>query len=843
MFRIPLILLYCWISSPSGFAADDKPIFQATRTAVAPRIDGQLDEALWQTAPVAGNFVQRNPQPGEPASYPTEVRLLYDDQFLYIGARLTDNRDSILQQITERDRFGNADAFGVLIDAFQDGINASGFFVNAAGVQIDRKYSAAEPWGDRNWDAVWESRVRIDATGWTVEMAIPYSALRFPNAAVQTWNINFTRTIRRKRENSYWSPVDPAVEGIINQSGQLAGIQNIKPPVRLQATPFVAAYANAYSDPANPQNNEWGRTFSAGMDIKYGINDAFTLDMTLIPDFGEARSDNNVLNLSAFEVRFDETRQFFQEGTELFNKGGLFYSRRIGGAPINRGLAYDNLTETEEVISNPAQTQLLNATKVSGRTTGGLGVGVFNAVANRTQAIIRDNETGEERFVKTSPLTNYNVLVFDQNLKNNSFVTLLNTNVLRNGSTYDANVTGTVFTLRNKANSYALNGNANVSQKYFSDDTDLGHNWRLGLEKTAGNVQWGVGYLEESATYDPNDLGFLFNNNSRVAFGDVSYQQFEPVGPFNGYRVRLSSRYERLYAPNVYTDYNIGVDSRFTTRRFFTFGVNARFEPFTTFDYFDSRTPGLAFEYPTNTSVGGFISSDYSKPFAIDVRVRQRWFSNNRAETGFAIAPRFQVNDKLSFRLRVNYDFLKADFGYVGHTQRNIDYFDLTTLATNYRSLDTETPGYADVPTGSVIFGERDRNVFNNTINANYAFTNRMTLSFRLRHYWTSLAYQQYLNLLEDGTLQPSTYRGRGADDDAPLHDANFNAFNVDLVYRWRFAPGSDIFVVWKNAIFRNNPDLDASYFQNVGQLLDSPQTNSFSVKMIYFLDYAQLRG
>ena len=842
MFRILCIYLLLVSSAAPLLASGEKPIFQAVRTTEAPRIDGQLDEALWAAAPVARQFVQRNPQPGAPASYPTEVQLLYDDQFLYIGARLTDARDSILQQITERDRFGNSDAFGVLIDAFQDGINASGFFVNAAGVQIDSKYSAAAPWGDRNWDAVWESRVVLHADGWTVEMAIPYSALRFPNETVQTWNINFTRTIRRKRESSYWSPVDPAVEGLINQSGQLAGIENIKPPVRLQATPFVAAYANTYSDPGNPANNESGQTFSAGMDIKYGINDAFTLDMTLIPDFGEARSDNNVLNLSAFEVRFDETRQFFQEGTELFNKGGLFYSRRIGGAPINRHLADDDLTETEEVIRNPAQTQLLNATKVSGRTVGGLGVGVFNAVANRTQALIRDTESGEERFVKTSPLTNYNVLVFDQNLPNNSFVTLLNTNVWRNGDLYDANVTGTVFSLRNKANSYAVSGNANLSQKYFAEGADLGYNWRAEVEKTSGNVQWGLGYLEESDTYDPNDLGFLFNNNSRVTFGDVSYQQFEPVGPFNSYRVRLSSRYERLFAPNVYTDYNVGVDSRFTTRRFFTFGANVRVEPFTTYDYFDSRTPGLAFEFPTNVTMGGFISTDYSKPFAIDVRLRHRVFSNHRAETGFVVAPRLQVNDKLSFRLRVNYDFLRADFGYVGHTQRNVDYFDLTTLATNYRPLDAETPGYLDVPAGSVVFGERDRNVFNNTINANYAFTNRMTLSFRLRHYWTSLAYQQYLDLREDGTLTPSNYRGTGTDT-APLHDANFNAFNVDLIYRWRFAPGSDIFIVWKNAIFRNNPDLDASYFQNVGELLDSPQTNNFSVKVIYFLDYALLRG
>lgn len=152
------------------------------------------------------------------------------------------------------------------------------------------------------------------------------------------------------------------------------------------------------------------------MDVKYGISDAFTLDMTLIPDFGQAQSDNKVLNLSPFEVQFNENRQFFTEGTELFNKGGLFYSRRIGGTPLNYGKAYNNLQDGEEVVENPLAPQLYNATKISGRTAKGLGIGFFNATSGRTVATIRNSE-GIERQVETDPLTNFNVLVFDQNLK------------------------------------------------------------------------------------------------------------------------------------------------------------------------------------------------------------------------------------------------------------------------------------------------------------------------------------------------------------------------------------------------------------------------------------------
>ena len=249
-----------------------------------------------------------------------------------------------------------------------------GFCCHTAGVQIDIKYS--NDGESSSWNAVWESATSIDEKGWVVEMKIPYSALRFPEVDKQLWGINFGREIRRKRERQWWNFIDPTVDGFLTQAGRLTGIENIKPPVRL----FFFPYASSYVESNTASEGGEAYSFNAGMDLKYGLNDAFTLDMTLIPDFGQARFDNQVLNLSAFEVQFNENRQFFTEGLELFTKADLFYSRRVGGTPFNFFRVEDQLSATEEIRDNPAQSQLINATKISGRNKKGLGIGFFNAI-------------------------------------------------------------------------------------------------------------------------------------------------------------------------------------------------------------------------------------------------------------------------------------------------------------------------------------------------------------------------------------------------------------------------------------------------------------------------------
>lgn len=804
---------------------------QIVRTDAKIKIDGVMDESEWLKTPLITGFTQNEPNPGTPSRQKTEVRVLYDNTAIYIGAIMHDNQpDSIMQALSLRDELDNTDWFGVVIDAYRDGNNGLGFLVSPRGIQLDTKWFASTGGGDDgdggediNWNAVWNSAAKINGQGWVAEMAIPYSALRFPNSSEQSWNINFARQIRRSRETSFWNEVKPDVNGFVNQCGTITGIKDIKAPPRLAATPFVATYFENYFDKNGTPKSSWGRSFNAGMDVKYGISDAFTLDMTLIPDFGQVQFDNQILNLSPFEVQFDENRQFFTEGTELFNKVGLFYSRRVGGSPLHYGDVYDQLQEGEEVIRNPATTQLYNATKLSGRNKKGLGIGVFNATAAPAYATIRSEEGGE-RLWQTSPLTNYNVLAFDQNLKNNSYVTFINTNVMRNGADYDANVTGSAFEIRNKANTYSLKGEGAVSQKYFTDETDLGHKYNFAFEKNGGNFQYTLGYNVESHNYDPNDLGYLFSPNEKLAYLYTSYNIFKPFGKFNKASFDVWSEYNRLQKPDAFQNYNIGANFFLMTKKFFAFGGFTNIEPVLTYDFFEPRSEDFSryYTFPKNYNVGGFISTDYSKKIALDVETNYRMFEEDgRRRWNLSFSPRWRVNDHLNFSWNVNTSFWTNDVGWAPIREASV--------------------GYEGVPADAILFSIRDQEIVENAIRANYTFNNKMGISFRPRHYWTKVKYDEFRLLDDKGLLQPTTYQGKDEEGHS-LHHTNFNIFTVDMVFTWRFAPGSDLFVVWKESIFNQDDLVEYDYLYNARNLFGKPQTNSFSVKVIYYLDYLSLK-
>jgi len=676
--------------------------------------------------------------------------------------------------------------------------------VTPANVQFDAKYSTFGE--DEGWDAVWESKTKITPEGWVAEIKIPYAAIRFPKEDNQVWHLNFMRKLQRKQERSTWNALDPQLNGLLNQSGYLTNIKNIKSPVRLQATPFVAVYGELYHDRNNDPKNSYGRSIVGGMDVKYGISDAFTLDMTLIPDFGQAQSDNQVLNLSPFEVQFDENRQFFTEGTELFSKGGLFYSRRIGGRPINSNKVYENLREGDELIENPIAPQLYNATKISGRTSKGLGIGFFNATSGETFATIRDSE-GTERKFQTDPLTNFNVFVLDQNLKNNSFVTLINTTVLRNGSDYDANVTGAVFDLKDKKNAYSVSGDVSVSQKYFTDNTDVGHSYSVRLRKTSGPWFAGVGFNEESDTYDPRDLGFLNNNNGQNAFAYVEYNRAKPFWKFNRGGIGMEHNYERLYEPSKFASYGMNFYVYGQTKGFWDLNVFTYHEPSVTYDFFEPRTPGRYYRFPTSNNYGLFIGTDSRKKLRLSLNGNFRNFSETgRHRLNIYFSPRYRVNDKLNFQLNVKPSFWTKDVGYVNNT-----------------TIDT---------TGNtgIIFGTRDRTTVEVNLNTNYTFNEKMAISFRMRHYWSKVEYERFNLLASDGTLATTDYSNN--------HDNDYDAFNIDMIYRWRFAPGSDVYIIWKNSIFDFEESTQINYFRNLNGLTRAPQSNSLSLKIIYFLDY-----
>ena len=291
-------------------------------------IDGKFDEASWKNAEIATDFLMNNPDNGKPEKpeRKSEVKVIYTNEALYIAASLYDNEPlKIGKELTLRDNFVTADHFGVQLNGYNDGQQEFRFFVSAAGVQMDCVYTENNG-EDFSWDAIWDSRTAITETGWVVEMKIPYAALRFPTDIKQTWGLNFYREIIRDRQQFSWNLINNNINNEANQAGILEGIENIKTPTRLFLIPYSSFYLNS-----NKSQKTYGE-IRGGLDLKYGINDAFTLDAILIPDFGQVKFDNVELNLSAFEQVFSEGMLFRNANYE---SGAITFSLFTGSRALS----------------------------------------------------------------------------------------------------------------------------------------------------------------------------------------------------------------------------------------------------------------------------------------------------------------------------------------------------------------------------------------------------------------------------------------------------------------------------------------------------------------------------
>lgn len=804
-------LLFIFLLIPILIIAQEgkKTVF-ALPVSVAPKIDGILDEEAWSKAPVAGDFIQRRPYNGKPATFRTEVKFLYDNTGLYVGAMLYDpSPDSILTQLGLRDSKGlNSDYFMLMLSPFNDGINAFCFMVYASDVQVDFKIPGGTSYieDDMSWDAVWLSKVRKNDKGWVVEMKIPYSAIRFPKTEIQHWGINCQRDIRRYRETGSWNFVDSRIDGFVNQCGLLEGIRDVRPPLRLSLSPYVSGYMQK-----NPGTPDWQFTYNYGADLKYGINESFTLDMALIPDFGQVPPDDLIYNFSPFEIQYNEKRQFFTEGTELFNKTAIFYSRRIGGTPKGMDAVSDSLNASEKVIDNPPQTRLLNAAKVSGRTSHGLGIGVFNAISGNTWATIQDTVTGKVRKILTQGFTNYNMIVLDQSLKNNSYFDFLNTNVHMFNNGYTANVTGIDFKIANKTYTYAFMGDAFISQKYYSHSlADLGYHYSLAYGKLKGNFLFTYNQLLETDTYDPNDMGYNDRNNKFNNVLVLNYNLYEPFGKFLDATNNLRFAYNCLYDGFKYNSFTISGESIFDTWKHLTIGGSYFLTPELYHDYYEPRVAGFMYIQPAEYNFNPWISTDYRKKFAIDVILAGYLASRNKS-TGFLVAlgPRYRISDRLLLLYRIDYEHIFNNVGYV-----------MDSVDVNQNPV--------------IIFGRRDVRTITNVLEASFMFNSRMSLDFRIRHYWVTAPYYSYYRLRNDGNLDPVIYTKN--------QDINYNLLNIDLTYTWNFAPGSQLSLVWKNGINTVTDVIENDYLRDCNTTFRSPASNSFSIKVLYFLDAMYLK-
>ena len=765
-------------------------------------IDGILDEAIWSNALEANDFIQHEPYNGSAPSEKSSVKILFDDNALYIGARMFDSTPSkIYKELSQRDNVEGvkSDLFVVYISPFNDGINYLEFVVSASGVQSDFKVSGEEE--ESSWDAVWLSEVSKDEFGWIVEMKIPFSALRFSKSNTQSWGLNFARLIKRYNEWSSWNFVDKKISSVVSQSGELKGINNVKPPIRLSLSPYISGYAEKF-----PNTKSLEYRLSGGLDLKYGISEGFTLDMTLIPDFGQVKSDDRILNLTPYEVKYDEQRPFFTEGTELFNKGGIFYSRRIGKKPVYfYDVASKIDTSKERISDNPIETKLINATKITGRTKGGLGIGFFNAMTSNTYAEIKDT-LGNRRKILTQGFTNYNMVVLDQTLKNNSYVSIANTNLYRPDDTYTANVTATDFTLRNKSNKYLIRGIGAYSQIY-NDSVSKGYTSFLEFAKDGGNFQFEAWNNIESKEYNPNDMGYLQRANEFSYGIEAGYYVFKPFWKLLNLNSSVSFYHQSLYEPRRFQSSYFEVNVRTSTiKRYFTGNIDFVTYPQDIYDYDVAEKEGRKLLLPKRTYISWFGSPDYRRTVAIDHSFSY-WFAERLGQKGysFSIMPRFRFSDKLFIIYSFTQEF---EYNSVGRIARD--------SITN------------------VYMGMRDVVTIQNSLNAQYTFNAKSFINLKFRHYWSSYKYNSYYVLNTDGTLTRNNY--------VSDNDNNTNYFNIDLVYQWNFAPGSVLSLVWKNSIVSEGNAIEHNYFRNISDVWNTDQTNSFSFKILYYLDYQTIR-
>jgi hypothetical protein len=725
----------------------------------------------------------------------------------------------IRKQLTARDeeQQQDVDYFSIFIDTYNDQQNGFQFLVTTSNVQSDAKVTTASnpalgQYGDKAWDAVWESKVQMMKDGWCVEMKIPYLSLRFAKKDIQTWGIQFLRYLRRNNEQDFWNPVDPNLSGFVNQFGKYLDLKNIQPPLRLSFYPYLSTGIRI-NEKGNDLGTQWLR--SGGMDVKYGINESFTLDATLIPDFGQVVSDDVINNLTPFEQKFNENRPFFTEGTELFNKAsGLFYSRRIGGVPLGY---YDvqAIADTDpnlKIIKNPSVTQLYNAIKFSGRTKEKLGIGVFNAVAAPMYATVFDKTTDSKRKIQTAPLTNYNMVVLDQALYGRSFITFTNASTLREGGVRDANVTSLDLSLYDNTNTYNFRTFGRYSKIYSADSYD-GFNTGLKLAKVSGRIQYYAQADIKSTNYDPRDLGYIQTANSVFYNGNISYNQFTSTPAFLSFKYSFNIYSQRIYKPNAPSYWQLDLGGYWVFKNLWDVSLTMGGLS-TQHDYFllanASQTVFVKRPAWGYIELAGNTDSRKKLLFSYDWQ-QASFFHTSPAKTyhNYDLSLRYRINNRISL-------------SFVHHEESETNYI------VNSGLKETN---------GDPIIGFVDFKDITTTVSGIYSFGPRLNLNFRLRHNWSSVPYNRLANVDNNGNAVARPFIS-GLDE-------NVNFFNIDAFLNWDFKLGCNLTIGYKNWIGNNNA-IDGlkyvRYLDNFSKAFDVSHGNEFTIKAIYFLDYNTLR-
>lgn len=885
-------------SSDGDNEVESPPTVEAAPRESAIKIDGRPDEPGWRKATPATEFVQGEPIENAPAEQETAVRVLYDERALYVSAVMNDWQPSrIGDQLVRRDENGQYDYFEVSLDPNNDKRTGYSFRVSAAGVQRD-VYLYDDVREDEAWDAVWQSAVQRDSSGWSAEIRIPLSQLRY-NAAdsAQTWGVNFSRRRLASNERTYLALESRVRHGKVSVFAKLQGLHFPQSARRLEFRPY--ALASGHTGPTedgDPFFDGSSGDASAGVDVRYGLGAGYTLDATLNPDFGQVEVDPAVINLTAFETFFPEKRPFFVEDARIFdfNLSGrsnqLFYSRRIGREP--RGDAPDD-AEFEEA---PTETTILAAAKLTGRSTGGLSLGALAALTAKETGRAYLGQSGETVTFNAEPPAQYGIVraqqdfregatqiggiatVMHRSLPGDESFGFLSSNAYTLGLDFEHNWGGSNsrdWALTGYAAGSLINGsNAAMievqesSNHYFqrpdatrfsvdSSATSLsGITWRLQFERQSAKHWTGSVWVGEiTPGFEVNDLGFLTSSERLDAGFRIEYQEITPGSIFRSYRVNFFTfhnwRHEAL--DDVFSSSSWGrahKSGHFSLRSDFEFlnywevEANARYSPEVLSDTEARGGPLMIRTGSSEFALGFRTDSRKMLSFGPRLEYEDRHRGGYRWQTSFDLAFRPAPSLEMMLEPRYGIELDPAQF---------VDA--------------TDDVGYEPTYGARYLFSDLKRHQFSVETRLNVAFNPKLTLQFYAQPLISAGDYRTYKQLeaaetfdfdvFEEGAAivngdEVTCVGGRTCvyDDeryvdfegngtvDFEFEDRAFNvrSLRLNAVLRWEYRPGSTLYLVWQ----QNRRDrLDTGSFDLGGDfraLRSIEPDNIFIVKVNYWL-------
>jgi hypothetical protein len=836
----------------------------AMRTSSAPRIDGRLDDVLWRDARWISEFTQREPQEGAPATLRTEVAFAFDDDALYVAARMESDSAGVRALVTRRDREGSSEQLIVSLDTYHDRRTAYSFGVTAAGVRLDY-YHGDDNRASRDYtfDPVWSARTRVEADGWTAELRIPFSQLRFSSADTLTWGINVVRSIPSRNEEDYWVLVGRRESGWASRFGQIDGLAELRGTRRLEIAPYVASDARVRGAPerANPFDEKRTLGARAGADLKVGLGPSLTLEATFNPDFGQVEADPAEVNLSAYETFFAERRPFFVEGSQLLTAigAGWFYSRRVGAPPRGRAPG-----DFQEVIPN---TTILGAAKVTGRLASRLSIGAFAAVTGRERARGWTAESGNSAPTEVEPRTGYGVLRLQQEFgRSASNIGVIATAVQRDfghGSALPTLLPRQAFggavdwNLRSPNSRYVLFGaigstrvigdslaiaRIQSSPVHFFQRPDASHveldparesldgfTAQITAVKNAGRVVWSAGAFAESPGFDPNDAGRLGTADDRGVSGRLRFRQTTPGKRYHSYEIGVQN----------FTEWNFGgvrqvmmnaLFANATWKNFWSTSVDVNHMPRDLAD--DLTRGGPLMMRPSQLTANMSVSSSPSR--------KTRWTAYASGFVDDANGTGGTLGSTLTVRPGTRWE-LSADPRYhhsVGSRQfvASLDGGSPATFGRRY------------------VFSAIERSELSARLRLNYALTPDLTLETYVEPFVASGRFYDHGELPSAGAYDVRRYGTDGTTirrdereeeyvvtDGAssftlPARDFNLASFRSNVVARWEWRPGSTLFLVWQQNRARRS--LRSSLVQPGGwwDALTTPGDNVVAVKLSYWI-------